>query len=881
MHCISLSRLIAFAFCLLSYPFFIAGVLERGVCQEPPPDVDLRFEASVGNSGLSLESAGVAAQTTLSSDALIVVRCNVRNGGDQTAVGYLSGRAVGNLGEDDRRRIEIPPRQIRSYELQVRPPQPLPDNKVDIEVSLFGLKDGKESMVVQGQEPATRIVTIWRPSKNPLLAAVSLGREEPEPLEWRWATAKPFGPYEFAMASRVDAELTKDCISLDAVPFPLNPIDWKNIDLLMLAESNALRNTATVGVLRNYLNSGGRIWVMLDTIDTSEVEPLLEPHQQLQTIDSLHLTKFEVRPKLETVAPKDRIVDLDAPVVFKRVLQQGGTVGHWIDGWPASIVMPVGRGELIVTTLESMAWIYPRKSQWSDDPFFQTAYEMRPWAKPLIDMVHLKRASPLVSLKDSNYPLARIGNPVVPRGIVAAILSTFCMALVGAGVWRMWAGDAKWIGWIAPVLAALASIPLIVLAWSMKRDIPTMVSLLQLVQFESPSGGSLKESAAVYLPELRDMTLQGSASGHAAPDPAISSGIKTVVTNDFQDWQMTNVAWPTGTWRYQSEVSLPGLQFTARGEFTEQGAIVSLPSSLPSELSAPIINYVPGAPVLGTPIESGVSTDDSSAARTRLLVDGAYPAEGQRWTLDTIVGEEQVRRAEIMQKILETTDRLQTVSRTVLGWSELFDQGPQWKESIERRGTALVTMPMTLETPEVGAKILVPYPFIEVKTSSFGVSSPVFIDAIGRWIMQSSNRAETHLEFRLPSEVLPLNLSEIEIDWDLAVPRRDVKLSWIKSGDLSVHDLVSLKEPSIPWKSVLKDPDLLKEFEDGLMIVRLEVSDDREVGSSIPWRIKHLRMNVRGTTLPRHGLVSTKSAVEPTVASPVTPASPASSDTNP
>ena len=231
-----------------------------------------------------------------------------------------------------------------------------------------------------------------------------------------------------------------------------------------------------------------------------------------------------------------------------------------------------------------------------------------------------------------------------------------------------------------------------------------------------------------------------------------------------------------------------------------------------------------------------------------------------------------------MQKILETTDRLQTVSRTVLGWSELFDQGPQWKESIERRGTALVTMPMTLETPEVGTKILVPYPFIQVKTANFGASSPVFIDAIGRWIMQSSNRAETHLEFRLPAEVLPMSLTEIEIDWDLAVPRRDVKLSWIKSDDLSVRDLVSLKEPSIPWKSVLKDPDLLKEFEDGLLIVRLEVSDDREVGSSIPWRIKHLRMNVRGTTLPRHGLVAIKPAADPAVTSP---GSPASTGTNP
>ena len=189
----------------------------NGNAQEPPSDSDLRFEASVGGGGLSLESAGVAAQSTLVSDALIVIRCNVRNGGDQPAVGYLSGRTVGNLGEDDRRRIEIPPKQIRSYELQVRPPVPLPDTRVDIEVSLYSVVDGKESVVVQGEEPATRIVTLWRPSKNPLLAAVALGRESPEPLEWRWSKTKPFGPYEFAMASRVDAELTKDWIGCGAI----------------------------------------------------------------------------------------------------------------------------------------------------------------------------------------------------------------------------------------------------------------------------------------------------------------------------------------------------------------------------------------------------------------------------------------------------------------------------------------------------------------------------------------------------------------------------------------------------------------------------------------------------------------------------------------
>jgi hypothetical protein len=376
-----------------------------------------------------------------------------------------------------------------------------------------------------------------------------------------------------------------------------------------------------------------------------------------------------------------------------------------------------------------------------------------------------------------------------------------------------------------------------------------MVSLLQLAQFESPSGGSLKESAAVYLPESREMTLQGRVSGHASPDPLIQSGIKTVSTQDFQDWQMTNVAWPTGTWRYQSEVSLPGSQVTARGVFTDKGVVVSLPTNLPSPLSAPIVNYVPGSPVLGVSVDK--ATEESSA----LFIDGSYPAEGERWTLDTIVGEEQVRRAQIMQRILESTDRLQAVSRTVLGWSDLMDQAPQWKEPLDRRGVALVTIPMTLETPEVQSEIFIPYPFIELRISSFGTSSPVFLDAIGRWITQSSNRAEAHLEFRLPAEVLPIQLSEIELDWDLAIPRRDVKLSWIGKKDSSVHELVMLKEPSLPWTAKLNDPELLQELEDGVLILRLEISDDREVGSSIPWRIQHLRMNVRGKTLPRHDLV--------------------------
>jgi hypothetical protein len=114
----------------------------------------------------------------------------------------------------------------------------------------------------------------------------------------------------------------------------------------------------------------------------------------------------------------------------------------------------------------------------------------------------------------------------------------------------------------------------------------------------------------------------------------------------------------------------------------------------------------------------------------------------------------------------------------------------------------------------------------------------------------------------LPDEVLPLSPTHIDFDWDLQIPRRKVKLSWFRSKDQSFVEIISFNGPSIPWKSTLTDPDLLEEFQDGLLTLRLEVAEDhgREVsegqvvGSSIPWRIKHLRLQVRGTTLPSNPL---------------------------
>jgi hypothetical protein len=814
------------------------------IAQTPPSSEPIAVPPTPATAGLKLESVGIAPQSFWSNDGLLVVRCSVRNTSDQSAVGVLTGRATGNLGEEDRRRVEMLPHQVRLFEFQVRLPTPLPEDKLDVDISLLALIDGREVLILHGNEPATRSVRFWKPGKNSVVTALAMGREPAPVLDWRWEKARPFSTYELAVASRVDAELSKDCISFEAMPFPLNAVDWKFIDTLILAEQNALEDAATVSVLQSFLNQGGRIWIMLDDIDTQAIAPLLEKDQQCTTLETVELHRFVVETPKQSISLSDRTMDLATPVAMKRLVHQGGFATHTIDGWPAALVMPVGRGELILTALGSEAWIEPRYAQWSEDPYFQSEFELRRWCKNLVDLVHTKRAVPLVSLMNMDYPLQHVGNPVVSRSVVAALLSLFCGSLFAFAAWRWSTGEMKWLGTVAPVLALVASVPMVMVAWLQKRDIPSMVAVFQLAQFNNPMGGSIRESAVVYTPQSARMVLQSDRGGYALPDQSIESGIKTITTDDFQSWRMENAAWPTGAWRYTTETSLPHASMLVHGELNADGLLLTLPEGLPSPMKDPLLSYHAGSAALGEKLADG-----------RILFDGRFPAEGDRWTLDAMVDKEHSRRTAIYKQILETTDRLQTQTRSLFGWTDLFLEAPQWDTQLERRGAALVTFPIELATPSLGTEVLIPYPLVQLQNAEGANSSPIFLGSTGRWISQSSNRSESQLEFILPIEAVPLEPSEIQIDWDIQAPRRDVRLSCMRGDSEEPILLASLSEPSIPWQSTLRDPAVLAEMRDGRLTLKIEISDDKQSGGSVPWRIRSMRMSVRGHTTARHNIV--------------------------
>jgi len=165
----------------------------------------------------------------------------------------------------------------------------------------------------------------------------------------------------------------------------------------MIGEKRALDDAAFVESLKRFIAQGGRVWIMLDRVDSEAVRPLLGTGQMCETVDEIEVNKFVITRSNSSTKfiEADRTVESVDPFVFKRVIYSGGRVSHSVGDWPAAIWMPVGYGEVLLTTLECGAWIKKRADP-SPYLLYQSEFESHEWAKDLASEVNdLRRDIPL------------------------------------------------------------------------------------------------------------------------------------------------------------------------------------------------------------------------------------------------------------------------------------------------------------------------------------------------------------------------------------------------------------------------------------------------------------------------------------------------------
>ncbi|MEO8271659.1 MAG: hypothetical protein ABI557_18195, partial [Aureliella sp.] len=434
-----------------------------------------------------------------------------------------------------------------------------------------------------------------------------------------------------------------------------------------------------------------------------------------------------------------------------------------------------------------------------------------------------------------------------PRRWIATALLGFCGLLALVGVCLAAVRHQTWMGWLAPLLALATSLSLLLAASWVRRDIPESVSRLQLIDVgDDGSFAVVREQSGVYLERLSSMQLDSQIDGDLRSSGALTSGICRFTVDDFENWNVSNEAWPPGSWRYQTLFAMPTADLTVQGSLTKAGLQLEMPDSLPAPLEDPVLSFVAGDPMLCRAFGGKIEVDD------RLTVGNG------RWIAGSILSAEQQRRMDLYQQFFEPNRDLQPPARRLYGWTPPW-QASHWNHELQQPGAALVALPVALQRPEVGQEVFIPHGLIQLRQSLKAAgATTTFNPQTGVWRQDLLVAANVELDFVLPAEIVPFAAKSIALELVVSAPERSVTLSAISpSGPI---ELVQLDSPSLPWKTTITDPNVLKLAEDGRLEVLLQVSG-RQVAegagadnSYVTWQVDHFHASLSGSVLPHSTL---------------------------
>ena len=798
--------------------------------------------------GLYFSGLGRTPQSRAVPGNTVTLMARVGNSGMEPLAGTLVANVEQLPDLQFARSVRLEPGEQRSLELFIQLPEVI-DNVELVQhlnvVATMYVREGDRDVILQRDgQPVTQSLT---------LAVLPQGRTmgmqaAPDPAEvlfWDWPRPVIPSGYDFVVAARVDAIRDRKSISYDNGPLPLQLMEWNALDLFVVADPAALQDPAAIEAMRLFMTRGGRVWVMLDQVSSDLIQPLLSPEQSLVEVERVMINQFTVETDYPAahLLENELFVELEREVAMARIVQSGGRVLHSVDGWPISIAMPVGYGQLLFTTLDSLAWIEPRTRQHSTDPSLQADFTVRSWGANW--SADINADFPKLPISDEvEYPLLRIGNPIVPRSWVATALLGFCGLIVIVGACLAAVRHQTWIGWLAPSLAVATSISLLLAASWVRRDIPEAVSRLQLIDVRDDGRFALvREQSAVFLDRQSPMKLHYQLDGNMHSSNAMTSGVRRFTVNDFEDWNMSNEAWPLGTWRYQTQFAIPTADLTVLGRLTADGLQLEMPVDLPAPLEDPVLSFVAGDPLLCRASEGKVEVDD------RLT------AGNGRWIAGSILSDEQQRRTDLYRQFFQPADDLQRPARRLYGWTPPWQSSP-WNRELQQPGAALVALPLTLQRPEVGQDVFIPHGLIQLQPGlKVDGATITFNPQTGAWREDLLAATDVQLDFVLPPEVVPFAAKSLALEIVIRAPERKVTLSALSpSGPI---ELAQFDGPSLPWSATITDPSVLQLAEDGRLEILLQVSQ-RQVAakasndsSYVTWQVDHFHASLRGSLLPR------------------------------
>jgi hypothetical protein len=720
------------------------------------------------------------------------------------------------------------------------PEEPSNRTSLKLQVLLYDRTEGTDRLHLPRDEERVQTVNIPYRKREPVTTLL-IDEEPSDSITFGRLSAPESADAEATQlvhAFRGAAYLSDFVQTLTPSAFPATPEAFHGIDHLVLASSWIAHDPAGLRAVRQWLQRGGRVWVMLDRVEPDVVALLLEEDLNFQVLDRTRLTSFQLvatgprEQKGEDVPEEEEPrQQYDRSVDFVRVLLPAQErVRHTVNGWPAWFSRPVGKGRIVFTTLGPRGWYRPGNGVEPPVPGAPLAMIADELQLPAEEAFRPGAFTPLLT--------EEIGYTVVTRSTIGLILAGFLLATLALGILLRRSRRPELLSWLPPAAALATAAVFVVLGEVSRRAAPPTVAVGQVVDAVAGSDEvAVHGLLATYRPDSGPADIGAEQGGLFELDMAgIQGQTRSFLLTDLDSWQWENLSLPAG-------VRLAPFQCTVRTPEPITAVVRLAPEGIEGKLNAGPFSDLADA-LLATPSGRNLAvqmrTDGSFRAGSRAIL----PPD--QFLTDAVLSDRQQRRQDLYRKFLSRKGPPPLAGRNMLlAWAHPVDTHFRLVPDARTVGAALLVVPLRLERPASGVRVTVPGPLVECRRV-VGTRS-----GQARLTREARRASDMHLRFQLPGEVLPFAVERAHLTARIEAPGRRVTLAAASGKEFT--EIHRVDSPLDPIRIDLTEAPFLKLDEDGGLHLRLTISDSlgRAASKKSPqeeekWTIQFIELEVTG-----------------------------------
>ena len=755
------------------------------------------------------------------------------------------------------RQLWVPPQAVRHSWLPVLVPAlPLLQGRptISIKANGYALKDGRQTALPNpaGRRLQSDVLEFGSETKVTGILSDQGDLDEPERHDFA---------FEAIAAVHRTGRITRRVQELPGSPLP--PLDraLEGLDHLVISHNQLATDGPGTTAIRRWLHRGGVLWVMLDRVDLETVGRLLGHPLDWVSVGRVDLIETDLR-NVAGAAIEARPFRLAEPMPFVQIVlpDRGVDVTHTLNGWPASFWVSAGKGRVLFTTLSPRAWIRlsdPATTEVENMPAGfgfgpvdelsaveeQTTHQAsQALAQLATDFLEESSESLLEPQELKFYLDDEIGYRIVTRGVVLLVLGAFSIGLPILSFLLDVRQKRDWLVWLIPATAVVAAGLLVILGGRSRRVVPPTAAMVQLAT-ATPNSNELMVDGLLAIYNQQQVTANYGAKrgGVFLPNVADSGQTRRIVWTGIDQWQWDNVTLPAASVRmapFRSVVRMnQPLEFV--GSFNADGFV----GSFRGEKMGPVedaLMIVPGGNKWRVRFRE---TGQGSLGVDDLIAGQAYLSDG-------LMSDKQRRRQTVYRQLFTRAEALGFPTEPILFvWAPAFETHFVFSPEVEQRSSALLAVPVGMETPRAGSEVLIPNAFMRCRSvpgPGQRAASPLFNHRTGNWL-EAQRAGKVWLRFELPAELRALQIQQATINLKMSAQGWNLRMTSL--ADSTNRVIVEQADLSNESAFQLDRREWLELDRGGGIVVGLEVVpvlDRSDTDPLAPWKIEFVRMELTG-----------------------------------